>query len=46
MNELLGALAPDGALLVGATESLMRFDLPVRCDARAGTFFYRKAATP
>ena len=23
-----------------------RFDLPVRCDARAGTFFYRKAATP
>lgn len=34
-------LAPDGAIAVGVSESLMRFGTGVVCEERGGTFFYR-----
>jgi chemotaxis protein methyltransferase CheR len=36
------ALRPGGLLLVGASESLLRFGTLFVCDERAGSFFYRK----
>ena len=35
-------LAPDGLLLVGASESLLRFKVPFVCEETRGAFFYRK----
>jgi chemotaxis protein methyltransferase CheR len=35
------ALAPDGVLLVGASESLLRFGI-FDCEERGGSFFYRR----
>ena len=35
-------LAPGGLLLVGASESLLRFGTLLTCEERGGSFFYRK----
>lgn len=43
--DLLGtALAPGGALLVGVSESLLRFGTSLASEERSGTFFYRRSA--
>jgi chemotaxis protein methyltransferase CheR len=36
------ALRPNGRLIVGASESLLRFESGLACEERAGSFFYRK----
>jgi chemotaxis protein methyltransferase CheR len=36
------ALRPDGVLLVGASESLLRFGTLFACEEHEGSFFYRK----
>ncbi len=38
------ALHPSGHLLVGASESLLRFGTELRCEEHGGSFFYAKAA--
>ncbi len=43
VDSLAGALEPDGRLLAGASESLMRFATPLECEERGGVFLYRKA---
>jgi chemotaxis protein methyltransferase CheR len=35
-------LNPDGCLFVGASESLLRFDVPFSCEEQRGCFYYRK----
>jgi len=35
-------LRPGGRLIVGASESLLRFGTALRCEERAGAFFYAK----
>jgi len=35
-------LEPDGHLVVGASESLLRFKVPFACHEQGGAFFYRK----
>ena len=35
-------LRPGGRLIVGASESLLRFDVPFACEEQGGAFFYRK----
>jgi chemotaxis protein methyltransferase CheR len=37
------SLLPSGLLLVGASESLLRFATPFDCEEHGGAFFYRKA---
>lgn len=44
VRSLAGALAPGGVLLVGVSESLLRLDVPLACEERAGAFLYRKPA--
>jgi chemotaxis protein methyltransferase CheR len=39
------ALNPGGYLLVGASESLLRFGGGLTCEEHGGAFFYRKGAT-
>lgn len=39
---LTAALNPGGVLLVGVSESLLRFGTALVCEERAGSFFYRK----
>jgi chemotaxis protein methyltransferase CheR len=41
---LTASLAPGGALLVGVTESLLRFGTRLECEELRGTFFYRKVS--
>jgi chemotaxis protein methyltransferase CheR len=36
------ALRPSGHLLVGVSESLLRFGTALRCEERAGAFFYQR----
>ena len=43
VSKLGDALHPGGALLVGVSESLLRFGLDLQCEERAGTFCYRRA---
>lgn len=43
VKNLTNSLRSDGALLVGVSESLMRFTTALRCEERAGVFVYRKA---
>jgi chemotaxis protein methyltransferase CheR len=43
VEHLCQALRPDGALLVGVSESLVRFGTRLVCEERHGTFLYRKA---
>lgn len=44
VDSLAGALAPDGLLAVGVSESLLRFGTSLVCEERGGSFFYRKAS--
>jgi len=44
VNRLAHQLEPEGALLVGVSESLMRFDTVLRCEEHNGVFAYRKAS--
>lgn len=42
IRHLMEALLPGGALLVGVSESLLRFDTGLLCEERKGVFIYRK----
>jgi chemotaxis protein methyltransferase CheR len=42
-SRLAGSLAPGGCLLVGASESLLRFGTALACEERGGIFLYRAA---
>lgn len=42
VGNLTSALSPSGALLVGVSESLLRFGTSLVCEERGGVFFYRK----
>lgn len=42
IDRLQRALTPRGALLVGASESLMRLGTSLSCEEHGGAFFYRK----
>ncbi|HTQ08064.1 MAG TPA: protein-glutamate O-methyltransferase CheR [Polyangiaceae bacterium] len=42
---LARALRPNGRLIVGASESLLRFETGLACEERSGAFFYRKGET-
>lgn len=42
VRELARALRADGRLLVGTSESLLRFATSLRCEERKGSFFYAK----
>jgi len=44
VSALAAALAPGGHLLVGASESLMRFGTLLECRERGGAFFYARPA--
>lgn len=44
VSHLQERLKPGGALLVGVSESLMRFGTGLICEERHGAFIYRKAA--
>ncbi len=44
VTELWEALRPGGVVLVGASESLLRFGI-FECEERGGSFFYRKPLT-
>jgi chemotaxis protein methyltransferase CheR len=39
---LLNSMTASGCLLVGASESLLRFDAPLVCEEQRGAFYYRK----
>ena len=41
-RKVAAALKPGGVLLVGVSESLLRFGTALVCEERAGSFFYRK----
>ncbi len=41
---LSASLAPEGALFVGVSESLLRFGTSLTCEERDGVFFYTKGA--
>jgi chemotaxis protein methyltransferase CheR len=43
VDHLATALAPDGLLAVGVSESLMRFGTSLVCEERGSSFFYRRA---
>jgi len=45
VNTLKQQLRPDGALLVGVSESLMRFETGLACGEHSGVFVYRKVAS-
>jgi chemotaxis protein methyltransferase CheR len=42
VDQLWQRLKPDGQLLVGASESLLRFKVAFACEEQRGVFFYRK----
>ncbi len=42
VKNLTRCLQPEGQLLVGASESLLRFAIPFSCEEHGGAFFYRK----
>jgi chemotaxis protein methyltransferase CheR len=42
VSSLCGALAPEGRIIVGASESLLRFGTLLHCEERGGAFFYAK----
>lgn len=44
VQQLTASLKDQGVLLVGASESLMRFGTSLKWEERSGSFFYRKAA--
>ncbi|NMO18299.1 protein-glutamate O-methyltransferase CheR [Pyxidicoccus fallax] len=45
VDALTRALVPGGHLLVGTSESLMRFGTALSCEERRGAFFYTRADT-
>jgi chemotaxis protein methyltransferase CheR len=45
VTALSRALRPHGRLIVGASESLLRFESGLICEERSGAFFYRKGET-
>jgi chemotaxis protein methyltransferase CheR len=42
VDRLWQQLTPEGLLLVGASESLLRFKVAFACEEQRGAFFYRK----
>jgi chemotaxis protein methyltransferase CheR len=42
VTSLTGALVPRGLLLVGASESLLRYGTQLSCEEHGGAFFYRR----
>jgi chemotaxis protein methyltransferase CheR len=46
VDHLTQRLRPGGALLVGVSESLMRFGTALACEEHGGTFVYRKPSQP
>ncbi len=42
IGALTRSLAPEGRLLIGASESLLRFGTVLRCEERGGAFFYAR----
>jgi chemotaxis protein methyltransferase CheR len=44
VESLASTLNPGGYLLIGASESLLRFGAALRCEEHGGAFFYRKDA--
>jgi chemotaxis protein methyltransferase CheR len=42
VGKLWQRLRPDGRLVVGTSESLLRFNLGLTCEEQGGAFFYRK----
>ena len=46
VESLTQVLAPGGHLLVGTSESLLRFGTQLTCEEKGGAFFYTKGATP
>ena len=44
LANLWDRLIPNGQLVVGASESLLRFDTPFTCEEQRGAFFYRKSS--
>jgi chemotaxis protein methyltransferase CheR len=44
LTSLERVLEPDGYLLVGASESLLRYGTGFACEEHAGAFFYRRVA--
>lgn len=44
VETISSALREGGLLLVGVSESLLRFGTALRCEERAGTFFYQRAS--
>ncbi len=42
VGDLTRALAPDGRLLVGVSESLLRFSTELHCEEQRGVFLYRR----
>ncbi|RYZ03078.1 MAG: protein-glutamate O-methyltransferase CheR [Myxococcales bacterium] len=42
IDSFASILNPGGYLLIGASESLLRFGAPLRCEEHGGAFFYRK----
>jgi chemotaxis protein methyltransferase CheR len=45
VNTLANQLRPGGVLLVGISESLMRFGTSLECEEHDGVFLYRRAAS-
>ena len=45
VQDLTAQLEPRGALLIGVSESLLRFGTSLRCEERSGVFLYLKAPT-
>jgi chemotaxis protein methyltransferase CheR len=43
IDQLASALAPDGLVAVGISESLLRFGTSLVCEERGNSFFYRRA---
>jgi chemotaxis protein methyltransferase CheR len=43
VERLSDQLRPGGVMLVGVSESLLRFGTSLSCEERGGSFFYRKA---
>jgi chemotaxis protein methyltransferase CheR len=43
LQRLANALVPQGALFVGASESLLRFGTAFLCEERSGIFYCRKS---
>ncbi|HSU40646.1 MAG TPA: protein-glutamate O-methyltransferase CheR [Polyangiaceae bacterium] len=43
LDVVAGTLRPNGRVIVGTSESLLRFQSALVCEERGGAFFYRKA---